>query len=77
MRNLIKITNYVIFRPALSLARIARNLKQDDHQEKIVVVVGTVTNDLRIFDLPKISVSHKFVVFDKERGLYSSTRVLN
>ncbi|XP_023332484.1 60S ribosomal protein L18 [Eurytemora carolleeae] len=42
-------------RPPLSLARITRNLKQDGNQGKTVVVVGTVTNDLRIFDLPKIS----------------------
>ena len=57
----------------MSLARIARNLKQEGNQGKTVVVVGTVTNDLRVFDLPKISVSHKFVVFNKERGLHSST----
>merc|ERR1711864_7262 len=37
-------------------ARIVRNLKKDGgNAEKIVVVVGTVTNDLRIFDVPKMT----------------------
>jgi len=46
-----------INRPPMSLARICRNMKQDGNQDKIVVVVGTVTNDLRIFSVPKLTVS--------------------
>jgi len=43
-------------RPPLSIARIARNLaKEKANADKIVVVVGTVTNDLRIFDVPKMT----------------------
>jgi len=42
-------------RPPLSIARIARNLVEKGAADKIVVVVGTVTNDLRIFDVPKFT----------------------
>merc|ERR1712244_56276 len=44
-----------INRPPLSIARLARNLKKDGNADKIAVVVGTVTNDLRIFDIPKMT----------------------
>lgn len=44
-----------INRPPLSIARLARNLKKDGNAEKIAVVVGTVTNDLRIFEVPKMT----------------------
>merc|ERR1712029_1228979 len=42
-----------INRPPLSIARLTRNLKKDGNANKIAVVVGTVTNDIRIFDIPK------------------------
>merc|ERR1712200_403035 len=42
-------------RPPMSIARIARNLAQKGNEDKMVVVVGTVTNDLRIFDVPKFT----------------------
>merc|ERR1712080_593212 len=42
-------------RPPLSLARLIRNLKKEGNAEKLVVCVGTVTNDLRIFDVPKFT----------------------
>ncbi|XP_023339895.1 60S ribosomal protein L18 [Eurytemora carolleeae] len=42
-------------RPPMSIARITRNLKQAGNADKIVVVVGTVTNDLRVFDVPKMT----------------------
>ena len=45
-----------INRPPLSIARLARNIKRDGNAEKIVVCVGTITNDLRIFDVPKMTV---------------------
>jgi large subunit ribosomal protein L18e len=39
-------------RPPLSISRIARNAKEG----KIVVVVGTVTDDIRLLDVPKLTV---------------------
>merc|ERR1712002_1224932 len=45
-----------IHRPPLSLARVVRKFKQAASEDKIVVVVGTVTNDLRILDVPKLSI---------------------
>ena len=32
-------------------------MKGEDRADKIAVVVGTVTNDLRIFKIPKLKVS--------------------
>jgi len=52
-------------RPALSLARIVRNVRKSataDLQNRTIVVVGTVTNDLRMLaSLPKLSVSSKII----------------
>ena len=45
-----------INRPPLSIARLVRNLKKDGNAEKIAVCVGTITNDIRIFDIPKMTV---------------------
>merc|ERR1712241_1668174 len=45
-----------INRPPLSLARLARQMKKDGRDGKIVVVVGTITNDIRIFEVPKMTV---------------------
>merc|ERR1712193_32126 len=45
-----------INRPPLSISRLVRNMKKAGNAEKIAVVVGTVTNDLRIFDVPKMTV---------------------
>merc|ERR1711923_584826 len=44
-----------INRPPLSLARLVRNLKKEGNANKLAVCVGTVTNDLRIFDVPKMT----------------------
>merc|ERR1711963_212817 len=46
-----------INRPPMSLARLARNMKKSGRENKIAVVVGTVTNDLRIFKVPKLTVA--------------------
>ncbi|CAG0896202.1 unnamed protein product [Cyprideis torosa] len=43
-------------RPPLSLARLIRFMKKEGRQDKIAVVVGTVTDDLRIFKVPKLTV---------------------
>merc|ERR1719474_2041872 len=45
-----------INRPPLSIARLARNMKWAGNADKIAVCVGTVTNDTRIFDVPKMTV---------------------
>merc|ERR1711893_75206 len=45
-----------INRPPLSIARLARNMKKAGNADKIAVVVGTITNDLRIYDIPKMTV---------------------
>jgi large subunit ribosomal protein L18e len=44
-----------INRPAMSLARLLRKMK-GERADKIAVIVGTITNDQRIFDVPKIKV---------------------
>ena len=47
-------------RPPLSLARIVRQMKPTDRANKIAVVVGTITDDLRIHTVPKLTVSIKW-----------------
>merc|ERR1712209_294613 len=44
-----------INRPPMSLARLIRKMK-GDRADKTAVVVGTITNDLRIFSVPKLKV---------------------
>jgi len=44
-------------RPPLSIARIVRNIKKPGNEKKIVVVVGTVTEDKRIYDIPPMTVA--------------------
>ena len=46
-----------INRPPISLARLARNMRKEGREGKIAVIIGTVTNDLRIFKVPKLQVS--------------------
>jgi ribosomal protein L18E len=41
----------------MSLARVVRFMKKEGREGKIAVVVGTVTDDQRIWDIPKLSVS--------------------
>jgi len=45
-----------IHRPPLSLARLIRMMNKPEREGRIAVVVGTVTNDLRIFKIPKLTV---------------------
>merc|ERR1712130_1066049 len=45
-----------INRPPLSIARLVRNMKKPGNADKTVVCVGTITNDTRIFDIPKMTV---------------------
>ncbi|CCE82557.1 Piso0_002287 [Millerozyma farinosa CBS 7064] len=44
-------------KPPVSISRIARALKQKGASEKTIVVVGTVTDDNRIFETPKVTVA--------------------
>merc|ERR1712062_766017 len=46
-----------INRPPMSLARLARNMKKQGRDGKIAVIVGTITNDLRLFKVPKMTVA--------------------
>merc|ERR1712173_12995 len=43
-------------RPPLSVARLVRNMKKPGRENKIAVVVGTVTDDVRILEIPKLRV---------------------
>ena len=52
-----------INRPPISIARLIRKMKGEDRADKIAVVVGTVTNDLRIFKIPKLKVSAVYLWF--------------
>ncbi|XP_037093560.1 60S ribosomal protein L18-like [Pollicipes pollicipes] len=45
-----------LHRPPMSLARIIRFMNQPERKDRIVVVVGTVTNDVRIFKIPKMTI---------------------
>ena len=42
-------------RPPLSIARLVRKMK--GHEGKTAVIVGTITDDTRIFAVPKMTVS--------------------
>jgi|UniRef100_A0AC35EYE0 large subunit ribosomal protein L18e len=44
-------------RPPLSIARIIRNLKKPGNDKKTVVVVGTVTDDKRVYEVPKFTIA--------------------
>jgi len=39
----------------MSIARVARYMKE--HEGKIGVIVGTVTDDIRLFDVPKLTIA--------------------
>lgn len=41
-----------INRPPISLARVTRFMKKPGREGRIAVVVGTVTDDRRIFEIP-------------------------
>uniref|UniRef100_UPI00398E4610 large ribosomal subunit protein eL18 n=1 Tax=Pristiophorus japonicus TaxID=55135 RepID=UPI00398E4610 len=43
-------------RPPLSLARLIRKMKMSSREDKTAVVVGTITDDVRIWDIPKLKV---------------------
>ncbi|XP_023235652.1 large ribosomal subunit protein eL18 [Centruroides vittatus] len=43
-------------RPPMSLARLVRMMKKPGRENKIAVVVGTITDDLRIFEIPNLKI---------------------
>jgi large subunit ribosomal protein L18e len=45
-----------INRPPISLAKITRLMKKPGREGKITVVVGTITDDSRIFHVPKLTI---------------------
>lgn len=45
-----------INKPPISLARIVRQMKKPGREGLTAVIVGTVTDDQRIWDLPKLTV---------------------
>ena len=54
----------------MSLARLVRKMK-GDRAEKIAVIVGTITNDSRIFEVPKLKVRTNLPRFFNEFQLSS------
>merc|ERR1712121_615534 len=43
-------------RPPMSIARVVRNMKKPGREDKVAVIVGTVTDDVRILDLPRLKI---------------------
>merc|ERR1711977_327765 len=65
-----------INRPPMSLARLVRKMK-GDRAEKIAVIVGTITNDSRIFEVPKLKVCASHVTEKaRERILKAGGEIL-
>ncbi|KAI2806395.1 60S ribosomal protein L18 [Blomia tropicalis] len=46
-----------INRPPVSLRRLVRQMQHDERKDKLAVVVGTITDDVRLFDVPKLTVA--------------------
>lgn len=46
-----------INKPPISLARVVRFMKKPGRENLIAVVVGSITDDTRIFEIPKLTVS--------------------
>lgn len=46
-----------INRPPISLSRLARHMKKPTREGLIAVVVGTVSNDVRLYTVPKMTVA--------------------
>jgi ribosomal protein L18E len=47
-----------INRPPISLGRVVRLMKNPQRANLIAVVVGSITDDRRIFEIPKLTVSN-------------------
>ncbi|KAJ3530751.1 hypothetical protein NM688_g7666 [Phlebia brevispora] len=65
-----------INRPPISLSRIAKDTANAD-PTKIIVVVGTVTDDVRLLEVPKLTIAAlRFTAAAKERVLKAGGEVL-
>ena len=51
--DFVDVTTFILI---LCVARVVRNVRQAGNADKIIVCVGTITNDLRIFEVPKMTV---------------------
>ena len=60
-----------INRPPMSLARLVRKMKGDARADKTAVVVGTITNDVRLLEVPKVEVDTNLIIssFDTDTEL--------
>jgi large subunit ribosomal protein L18e len=47
-----------INRPPISLARVVHLMKEPQRAKLIAVIVGTITDDQRMFEVPKLTVSN-------------------
>ena len=61
-------------RPPLSLARLVRKMKVKGYEGKIAVVVGTVTDDVRVFEIPALKVCGD-KNFGKKRFCYHNIKL--
>ncbi|KIM25234.1 hypothetical protein M408DRAFT_10585 [Serendipita vermifera MAFF 305830] len=66
-----------INRPPISLSGITKQILSRDPKEQTVVVVGTVTDDIRLIELPKLSIAAlRFTRSAKERILNAGGEAL-
>lgn len=49
-----------INKPPISLARIVRLMNKSSRENCIAVVVGTITDDARVFAVPKLTVNNTY-----------------
>merc|ERR1711983_457099 len=57
-----------INRPPLSISRLARNMKKAGNADKVAVVVGTITNDIRVFEKAReriLKAGGEIITFDQ------------
>lgn len=45
-----------IHRPPISIARVVRNMKKPGRENLTAVIVGTVTDDARLWEVPKMTI---------------------
>lgn len=56
-----------INRPPISLGRVVHLMKNPERANLIAVVVGTITDDQRIFEIPKLTVSNCVLIIAETR----------
>jgi len=54
-----------INRPPMSVAGLSRLMKKPGREGKVAVIVGTVTDDKRIFEVPKLTVSALITIYEQ------------